>query len=119
MSDPKWLDSIDFRVQGHGRRDLRAMRLELWISLAIALVSSLLAILQVYETIDVRSRLKITEMHVKAAEAKAADLTTKNQKLIEELTQANALIENLRKRPQAPPKSPARNRAAPPKLAPR
>jgi hypothetical protein len=45
------------------------------------------------------------EMQVKAAEAKAADLATKNQKLIEELTQANILNENLPKlgaRPKSP-----------------
>jgi hypothetical protein len=108
MSDPKWLDSIDFKVQRHGRRDLRMMHPELWVSLAIALVSSILALVQVYETIDVRSRLQSTEMQVKSTEARAADLATKNRMLTEELTQAKALIESLRNRPQTPPKSPAR-----------
>jgi hypothetical protein len=115
MSDQKRLDSIDFRVQRHDRLDLRTMRPALWISLAIGLVSFVLAILQLYKTIDLRSRLKITEMQVKAAEAKAADLATKNQKLIEELTQANTLNENLRKGPPARPRSPARNGAASPR----
>jgi hypothetical protein len=105
MSDLKQLDSIDFRVQRHGRRDSRTMRPELWVSLAIAFVSSILAIVQVYETIDVRSRLESTEMQVKSTEAKAADLATKNRMLTVELTKANALIESLRNRPQAPPKS--------------
>jgi hypothetical protein len=108
MSDPKWLDSIDFKVQHHGCRDLRMMRPELWVALAIALVSSILAIVQVYETIDVRSRLKSAEMQIKSAETKAADLATKDRKLSEELTKANALIQGLRNRPQAPPKSTAR-----------
>ena len=108
MSDLKQLDSIDFRVQRHGRRDLRRMRPELWVSLAIALVSSILAILQVYETIDLRSRLTFSETQLQGEEAKVADLATKHQELIEELTQTNTLNENLRKRPQAPPKSPAR-----------
>jgi hypothetical protein len=108
MSDPKWLDNIDFRVQRHGCRDLRMMRPELWVALAIAFVSSILAIVQVYETIDVRSRLKSTEMQVKLTEVRAADLATKNRMLTVELTKANALIENLRNRPQAPPKSSAR-----------
>jgi hypothetical protein len=108
MGDPKWLDNIDFRVQRHGRRDLRMMRPELWVALAIALVSSILAIVQVYETIDVRSQLKSTEMQVKSTEAKAADLATKNRLLTVELTQAKALIESLRNRPQAPPKPTAR-----------
>jgi biopolymer transport protein ExbB/TolQ len=106
MSDLKQLDSIDFRVQRHGHRNSRTPIL--WLSLTIGLVSVLLAILQTYETIDLRSRLKFMEMQVKAAEAKAADLATKNKKLIEELNQANALNENLRKRPQAPLKAPAR-----------
>jgi hypothetical protein len=108
MSDPKRFDSIDFRVQSHGRRDLRTMRPELWVSLAIALVSSILAIFLIYETIDVRSRLKSTEMQVKLTEARAADLATKNRMLTEELAQARALIGSLRNRPQTPPKSPAR-----------
>ena len=108
MSDPKWLDSIDFKVQRHDSHDLRTMRPELWVSLAIALVSSILAIFLVYETIDVRSRLRATEMQVKSTEAKAADLATKNRLLTVELTQAKALIESLRNRPQAPPKSTAR-----------
>jgi biopolymer transport protein ExbB/TolQ len=108
MSDLRQSGSINFRVQRHGRRDLRAMRPVLWVSLAIGFVSFLLAIVQTYETIDLRSRLKFMEMQVKAAEARAADLATKNKKLIEELTQANALNENLRKRPQAPLKAPAR-----------
>ena len=107
MSDLKQLDNIDFRVQRHGRRNVRTP--VIWLSLAIGLVSFLLAILQTYETIDLRSRLKSMEMQVKAADAKAADLATKNKKLIEELTQVNALNESLRKRPQAPLKSPARN----------
>ena len=100
MSDIKQLDSIDFRVQRHGHRNFRTP--VLWVSLAIGLVSFLLAILQTYETIGLRARLKVMEMQVKTAEAKAADLATKNMKLIEELNQANALNENLRKRPQAP-----------------
>jgi hypothetical protein len=112
MNDQKRLDSIDFRVQRHDRRDLHTLRPALWVSLAIGLVSLLLATLQIYKTIDLRSQLKFTEMQVKAAEAKAADLAAKNQKLIEELTQANTLNENLRKRPQAAPKSSTRNGAA-------
>jgi hypothetical protein len=108
MSDPKWLDSIDFKVQRHDRHDLRTIRPELWVSLAIALVSSILAIFLIYETIDLRSRLKFSETQLHAEEAKVADLATKNQRLIDELTQANTLNENLRKRPQPPPKSPAR-----------
>ena len=109
MSDLKQLDSIDFRVQRHGRRDLRTMRPVLWVCLAIGFVGFLLAMLQTYETIDLRSRLKFMEMQVEAAESKAADLATENRKLIEELNQANSLNENLRKRPQAPLKArPAR-----------
>jgi hypothetical protein len=108
MSDPKWLDSIDFKVQRHDRRDLRMVRPELWVALAIALVSSILAIVQVFETIDIRSRLKSTEMQVKSTEAKAADLATKNRMLSDGLKRANTLIESLQKRPQAPPKSRAR-----------
>jgi hypothetical protein len=108
MSDPKWLDNIDFRVQRRGRHDLRMMRPELLVSLAIALVSSILAIFLIYETIDVRSQLKSTEMQVKSTEAKAADLATKNRLLTVELTQAKALIESLRNRTQAPPKPNAR-----------
>jgi hypothetical protein len=119
MSDRKQLDSIDFKVQRHDRGDLRTMCPALWVSLAICLVSFLLAILQIYEAIDLRSRLKFTEMQVKTADAKAADLAAKNQKLIEELIQANTLNENLRNRPQAPPKSPSRNGAASSGLAPR
>jgi hypothetical protein len=108
MSDLRQLDSIDFRVQRHGRRDSRRMRPEVWVSLAIALVSSILAILQVYETIDLRSRLKSAEMQVKSTEAKAADLANKNRMLSEGLKRANTLIESLQNRPQAPPKSPTR-----------
>ena len=100
MSDLKQSHSINFRVQRHARRNLRTMRPVLWVSLAIGFVSFILAILQTYETIDLRSRLKFMEMQVKAAEAKADDLATKNQKLIEELAQVNTLNENLRKRPQ-------------------
>ena len=116
MSDLKQLDSIDFRVQRHGRRDLRRMRPELWVSLAIALVSSILAILQVYETIDLRSRLKSTEMQVKLTEAKAADLASQNGMLTKELSQANGLIESLQNRPQAPAKSSARNGRTSPRV---
>lgn len=115
MSDQKRLDSIDFRVQRHDGLDLRTMRPALWISLAIGLVSFLLATLQIYKTIDLRSRLKVTEMQVKTAEAKATDLAGKNQKLTQELTQANTLNENLRKEAQARPKSPARSGVASPR----
>jgi hypothetical protein len=108
MSDPKWLDSIDFKVQRHDRHDLRTIRPELWVSLAISLVSSILAIFLIYETIDLRSRLKFSETELQAEEAKVADLATKNRVLTEELTQARALIGSLRNRPQTPPKSPAR-----------
>ena len=119
MSDRKLLDGIDFRAQRDNRRDLRTMRPALWVSLAIGLVSFLLAILQIYETTHLRSRLELTGMQVKAAEARATGLATKNQKLTEELTQANALIENLRRGPQTPLKSPARNGAASSRFAPR
>jgi hypothetical protein len=112
MSDLKQLDSIDFRVQRHGRRDLRTMRPVLWVFLAIGFVGFLLAMLQTYETIDLRSRLKFMEMQVEAAESKAADLATENRKLIEELNQANSLNENLRKRPQAPLKAPPARKAS-------
>ena len=108
MSDPKLSDGIDFKVQRHGRRDLRRMHPELWVSLAIALVSSILAILQAYETIDLRSRLKSAEMQVKSTEAKVADLATKNRMLSEGLSQASAFIESLQNRPQVPAKSSAR-----------
>jgi hypothetical protein len=108
MGDLKQLGSIDFKVQRHARRDLRGMHPVVWLSLAIALVSSILAALQVYETIDLRSRLKSTEMRVRSIEAKTADLATKNLVLSEGLTRANALIERLQNRPQAPPKPPAR-----------
>jgi hypothetical protein len=119
MSDQKLLDGIDFRVQRDNRRDLRTMRPALWVSLAVGLVSFLLAILQTYETTHLRSRLELTEMQLKTAEARATGLATKNQQLTEELTQANALIENLRRGPQAPLKSPARNGAASSRVAPR
>jgi hypothetical protein len=119
MSDQKLLDGIDFRVQRDNRRDLRTMRPALWVSLAVGFVSFLLAILQIYETTHLRSRLELTEMQVKTAEARATGLATKNQKLTEELSQANALIENLRRGPQAPLKSPARNGAASSRFAPR